>query len=133
MCLHGVGQAARATDGRSEQHVVREDNVGRLERAQRLRVRLHVRLALRGREVLQQPCLEPLVLVEHEHRQQSVRQLGHDDARTADVVILRVSFLADDRDVVSSAHPLARERARVDVRTGAAQQVAVPDKDPHGG
>ena len=113
--------------------MVREDEVGGQQRAQRLRVRLDVRVALGAREVLQQPRLEPLVPVEHEDRQQPVRQLRHDDLRAAEVVPLRVPLLADDVDVVAGAAPLARERTRVDVRAGAAEQVAVPEEDPHGG
>ena len=77
-------------------------------------------------------ALEPLVVVEHEHGQQAAGKLGHDDRRAADVVALRVPLLADDRHVVAEAAPLARERPRVDVRAGAAQEVAVPENDPHG-
>ena len=77
--------------------------------------------------------VEAFVVVEHEDRQQPAGQLGHDDACAAEVVALRVPLLADDDDVVAEAAPLARERARVDVRAGAAEEVAVPEKDPHGG
>ena len=79
-------------------------------------------------EVLEQPRLEPLVAVEHEHGQQAAGQLGPDDARAAEVVLLRGALLADDRHVVPGEAPLPRERARVDVRAGAAEQVAVPER-----
>ena len=46
VCLHRVARTARAADGAAEEHVVREDEVGRLERAERLCVGLDVRLAL---------------------------------------------------------------------------------------
>ena len=39
-------------------------------------------------------------------------------------------LLAQDGHVVPGAAPLARELARVDVRPGAAEQVAVPEQDP---
>ena len=88
----------------------------------------------RGREVLQQLRLQALVPVEHEDRQQLARQLRHDDARAAEVVVAPACrVLADDGHVVAGEAPLARERARVDVRTGAAEEVAVPENDPHGG
>ena len=86
---------------------------------------------LGGGEVLQELGLEPLVAVDDEHRQQAARQLGHDDLRAAEVVLLGRALLADDDDVVALPAPLARERARVDVRAGAAEQVAVPEEDPH--
>ena len=44
-----------------------------------------------SREVLEQPRLEPLVAVEHEHGQQPVRQLGPHDARAAEVVVRRAA------------------------------------------
>ena len=120
-----------AANWAAEEHVVRKDELGRLERAERLRIGLHVRVALGDREVLQQPSLEPFVLVEHEYRQQPVRKLRHHDARAAEVVTFRVPLLAHNRDVVAEVAPLARERARVDVRARPAEQVAVPDDDPH--
>ena len=42
---------------------------------------LDVALALRRSQILEPPRLEPLVAVEHEDRQQAVRQLGPHDAR----------------------------------------------------
>ena len=44
---------------------------------------------------------------------------------------LRDLAIADD-PVLAEAAPLERERARVHVRAGAAQEVAVPENDPHG-
>ena len=52
--LHGVAQVACAPDRAAEEHVVREDEVGGTERAKHLRVRIHIGVALRPREVLQQ-------------------------------------------------------------------------------
>src|ERR1043166_3353628 len=51
------------------------------------------------------------------------------DARGAGVVALRVALLTDDGHLVAAGAPRAGERARVDVRAGAAQEVAVPDED----
>ena len=59
-------------------------------------------------------------------------QVGHDDPRPAEVVALRMPLLADDRHVVPGEAPLARERARVDVRARPAEQIPVPEQDPHG-
>jgi hypothetical protein len=109
--------------------VVREEQVGRQQLPERGGVRLDVRLALRGREVLQEPRLEPLVAVEDEDRQKPLGQLRDDDPRAADVVPLRVALLADDGDVVARAAPLARERAGVDVRAGTSEEVPVPGED----
>ena len=61
------------------------------ELAQRRRVRLDVARALVLGEVLQQPRLEPLVAVEHEHRQQPARQLGPHDPGAAEVVVARAA------------------------------------------
>ena len=79
-------RAGRGADRPAEQDVVREDEVGRQQLAQRRRVRLDVALALVAREVLEEPRLEPLVAVEHEDRQQRRRISGPHDARAAEVV-----------------------------------------------
>ena len=81
--------------------MVGEDEVGRKLGANRSGVRLDVALALLGRQLLEQPRLEPLVAVEHEDGQEVVRQFGPDDARAAQVVRARVSLLADDHDLVA--------------------------------
>ena len=60
--------AERGADGAAHQDVVREHEVGREQLAQRRDVRVDVAPALVSGEVLQQPRLEPLVAVEHEHR-----------------------------------------------------------------
>ncbi len=99
--LHRVARTARGADRPAEEHVVREHEVGRQQFAHGGGVRLDVAVALLDREVLQQPRLEALVAVEHEDRQQAVGQIGHDDARAAEVVPLRVPLLAHDRDVVA--------------------------------
>ena len=130
--LDRVAQAARGADRAAEQDVVREHEVGRCELAQRGRVRLDVALALLEREVLEQPRLEPLVAVEHEHGQQAAGSSGRTTSRAAEVERLRMPLLADDGDVVPGPRPLARQRPRVDVRARSAEQVAVPDQDPHG-
>ena len=85
----------------AEQDVVGEDEVGRQLGANRSGVRLDVALTLLGRQLLEQPRLEPLVPVEHEDGQEVVRQFGPDDPRAAQVVRARVSLLADDHDLVA--------------------------------
>ena len=109
-----------APDGRPEQHVVREDEVGRQVLAQRRGVRLDVAVALGLREVLQQPRLEPLVPVEHERPAAARRARAARPPRRRGRT-LRMRLLAEDDDVVARAAPLARERPRVDVRAGAAE------------
>ncbi len=81
--------------------------------------------------VLDAPHLVALVAVEDEHRQQATDVRTH-GRRTAEVEALRVGLLGEDGDVVAGVAPLAREHARVDVRAGAAEEVAVPEEDAHG-
>ena len=107
-----------------------EDEVGRQVLAERGGVRLDPRVELGARAVLHELHLVALVAVEDEDRQQAADVRPH-GLRAAEVVALRVRLLAEDRHVVPGAAPLARERARVDVRAGAAEQVAVPEQDPH--
>ena len=127
--LDPEGHPARRADRRSEQDMVREDEVGRSELPQGRRVRRDVRLPLRRREVDEQARLEPLVAVEDEGRQQPLRQLRHDERRAAEVVALRMPLLADDRDLVPRQAPLPREGARVDVGACSSEEVPVPEKD----
>ena len=122
----------RRSDRRAHQHVVRKHEIGGPERAQGHRVRLDIACTFLLAEVLEQPRLEPVVAVEDEDRQQSVWQLGPDDPRAGQVVLVGVRLLAEDGHIVTGVAPIARERARVDVRPGPAEQVAVPDEDPHG-
>jgi hypothetical protein len=57
---------------------------------------------------------------------------GAETLAGAEVVALRVSLLTDDRDVVPGEAPFARERTRVHVRAGSAEEVAVPEQNAHG-
>ncbi len=120
-----------SADGGTKQDVVRKYQVGRQQLAQSSRVRLDVGLPFGDREVLQQPRLETRVAVEHEHGQQAAGKLRVDDGRAAEVVPFGLAVLADDDHVVPRAAPLPSERPRVDVRPGSAEQVAVPDENPH--
>ena len=128
--LDAERRTGRLADRSSEQHVVDEDEVGR-EPAQHLCVRCDVCGALAGRQVLQESWLEAGVTIHHEHGQQPTWKLGDDHARAAEVVLLRRALLADDRHLVTGPAPLAGERARVDVRAGPTEQVAVPERDAH--
>ena len=94
-------------------------------------VRLDPRVELRARAVLEQLHLVALVAVEHEGGQQAA-DIRPDDPCRADVVTLGMRLLAEDDDVVPRAAPLPREGARVDVRAGAAEEIAVPEQDAHG-
>ena len=108
-----------------------EDDVGRQVLAQRRGVRLDPALELLPRAVLDELHLVALVAVEHEDGQEPAH-VRPDDARAAEVVELRSRLLAEDGDVVAGVRPLPRQRPRVDVGAGAAEQVAVPEEDAHG-
>jgi len=73
--LDREARAGRCGDRTAEQNVVREDEVGRQERAERRCVRVDVAIALGRREVLEKPRLQTLVAVEHEDGQEPVGQL----------------------------------------------------------
>ena len=131
MRLDGEGRPARDPDRRAEQDVVDEKRVRRKLLADGGRVRLDEALELDARQILEAPRLEALVAVEDEHGQQPAGQLRADDPGAAEVEQLGMAFLADDHDVMARTAPFACERARVDVRARPAEQVAVPDDDPH--
>ncbi len=130
MRLHGIRRTGRASDRPAEQYVVAEEEVRGNVLTNNGRVRLDPGVELIARAVLEQPHAIALVVVEHEDRQEAA-DVGPHDLRAADVEPLGVRFLADDGHVVPLARPLPRELARVDVRARAAQQVPVPDDDPH--
>ena len=115
----------------AEQDVVREHDVGRQLFADRRGVQGDVAVAFGGSEVRQHPRLDAFVAVEHEHRQQAA-DVGPDDRGAAELVELRVRLLTEDDDLVAGGAPFAGERTRVDVRARAAEEVAVPEQDPHG-
>ena len=75
--------------------------------------------------------LEPLVPIHDEHGQQSTRKIDGNRLRAAEVVLLWRAFLRDDDDLVSTAAPLTRERASVDIRPGSSEEVTVPEQDAH--
>ena len=128
--LHGVRRACRRADRTSRKDMVREDEVGRQQLPHGAGVELDVAIALRARQVLELPRLEPFVAVDDEHRQDPADLRPH-DARMPQVEALRVPLLAQHDDIVTGERPLARERARVHVRPGPSEQVAVPEEDPH--
>lgn len=130
--LDGERHAARQADRASREDVIHEQEVGRELGPNGRGVRLDVRLALLAREILEVAGLEVLVVVEDEDRQRPGKPRA-DDARAAEVEPLAVGLLAEDDDLMASPRPFARERARVDVRAGAAQEVAVPEENLQGG
>jgi hypothetical protein len=78
--------------------------------------------------------LEPLVAVADVHGQQAADVGvvdGHGARRPGLGELRRVAVLADEVNLVAEACERPREVRVVDVRTGAPQQVAVEDQDPH--
>jgi hypothetical protein len=110
--------------------VVGQQEVGRPLLPNGSRVGGDVVVQLRAGHVLHKTRPDRLVVVEHEDRQVWA-DVGPYDARATQVVALRVAVLAEDDDLVALLAPGARERSRVDVGAGAAEQVAVPDEDLH--
>ena len=118
-------------DRSAHQDVVREDEAGGAEVAEGGDVRLDVGGPLGGREVLEEPRLEPLVAVEDERGQQASRQLRPDHLGSRKVVPARVALLADHRHLVPGEAPFPRQGSGVDVRARSPEQVPVPEVDPH--
>ncbi len=131
MRLDPERRAGGGRDGAPHQHVIREDQVGRQQLPERGGVRIHVGSALGRRRVLQELGTQTGIAVQDEHRQHPTGQVGDDNLRPAQVVAGGVAFLTHHDDVVAGAAPRARKRTGVDVRPGPAEQVAVPEKDPH--
>jgi hypothetical protein len=77
-----------------------------------------------------QPRLDALVTIEDEDREHGA-DLGPDHLGAAEVEGRRLRLLAEDEHLVPGTAPSARDRARVDIRARSAQQVAVPEEDPH--
>ena len=128
--LDGEWHSGRGADRRSEEDVVREEEVGRQVLAHGGGVPFDEVLPLRGSEVLEVAGLHVLVAVEHEDRERPVEQRP-DDRGAAEVVLLRMGLLAEDDDLVAEPSPRPRERPRIDVRPRPAQEVAVPNENLH--
>ena len=129
--LHGVARSGRLAHRTAEQNVVAEDEIGGKLGSDGGGVRLHPRVKLRTRAVLQELHLVPFVAVAHEHGKQTA-DIRPNDARGAQVVQLRVRLLAEDDNLVPGPAPFPGERPRVDVRPSAAEQVAMPEDNLHG-
>ena len=86
----------RGADRAAEQDVVREDEVGGQQLAQRRRVPLDPVVELGARAVLDELHLVALVAVEHEDGQQPADVRPH-ERRAAEVVPLRMRLLAEAR------------------------------------
>ena len=128
VCLDRVARAGRRSHRPAEEDVVREDDVRREVFAERGGVQVDVAVTLLPREVGQAFCFESLVAVKDEDRQEAA-DVGADVACAAEVVLLRARLLREDGHVVAAEAPFPGERARVDVRAGPAEQVAVPEED----
>ena len=128
--LDGVRASHRGADRPAEEEVVRQHEVGRKVLAHGGRARLHEALALGPAEILDASSLHVLVAVDDEHRQETAH-VGPDHLCPADVVPIGMRILAEDNDLVTEARPGARETARVDIRSGAAQEIAVPEENLH--
>ena len=131
MRLDGEARAGCGRDRRAHDDVVREHEVGRQQAAQHSGVRLDVPVALGGGAVLHASGVEAFVAVEDEDGQQPVGELGP-HARAPPRSNPPGAAPADHGDVVRGPRPFPHERPRVDVRARAAEEVAVPDADPHG-
>jgi hypothetical protein len=94
------------------------------------RVLFDVVVALLCSQILDEACLEPLVSVEDEDGQDTA-DVGADELGAGEVEALRMPLLAEDDHIVPRAGPLPRERARVHVGARPAEEVAVPEQDPH--
>ena len=128
--LDHVATAGRRSDGRPEQDVVDEDEVGGQALAQRGGVRVDPRVEVRARAVLHPLDLVALVFVQHEYRQEPADVWAH-SIGAAEVVALWMRLLGEHGHVVALAPPLAHELAGVDVRARARQEIAMPDEDAH--
>ena len=129
--LDGERGAGRESHGAAEKDVVREHEVGRQQLAHRGGVRLHPALELLPGAVRNATdVVEALVAVEHEDRKETAHVRPHRRGST-EVVHLRPGLLAQHGYVVTGTAPLARERTRVDVGAGAAEEIAVPEQDAH--
>ena len=128
--LHHKRQPAGIGDGSTHQHMVREHEIGGHLRAQRGSVERDVAVSLGSREVLQQLRLDAFVAVEHEDGQQTA-DVRAEHLRSPEVVALGIGLLANDDDVVTGAAPLTCECTCIDVRPRSAEQVPVPEQDPH--
>jgi two-component system response regulator RegX3 len=128
--LDHVATAGRSSDGRPEQDVVDEDEVGGQALAERGGVRVDPRVELHTAAVLQELDLVALVFVQHEYGQEAADVWAH-GVCAAEVVALWMRLLGEHGHIVALAPPLAHELAGVDVRARARQQIAMPDEDAH--
>ena len=125
-----AGSSGRGADGPAHDQVVREDELRRQVVPQGRRVHLYEVRPLLPAEVLDAACLEVLVAVDDEDREDRA-DVGAHDARAAEVVALRMGILAEDDHLVALPGPRTRQRARVDIRPGASQEIAVPEQNLH--
>ena len=128
--LDGVPRPGGRADGPAEQHVIREDEVGREQGPDGGRVLVDPGVELVARAVLDATHLVALVAVEDEDREEPMN-VRAEHGRAAEVVRLGAGLLAEHRHVVPCATPLAGELARVDVRARPAEEVSVPEQDAH--
>jgi len=81
---------------------------------QHRRVALHIVFTFGGCEVLYQRGVQAVVVVQHEHRQPAI-DVGPYRARPAEIEILRMRVLGEDRHVMAVKAPCPCQRACVDV------------------
>jgi hypothetical protein len=111
--------------------VVDEEKVGREVLAERRGVELDEALSVRQSQILEKGGLEILVAVEDENGQGDVNPGSNDLDALEAFVPVGVRVLAEDDDLVSEPAPGLRERARVDIRSGPTEEVAVPEENLH--
>ena len=94
--LDAEARTRRCTHRTAEEHVIREDEVGRQQLADRGRIPLDPVVELGARALLDELHLVPLVAVEHEDGQETADVRPH-ELRAAEVVALGVRLLAQAR------------------------------------
>ena len=111
--------------------MVGEDQIGGHALPHRARVRFDPLGEAVARAILQEHDLVACVAVEHEDRQKAVDVRTHGRG-ASEIVPLGMRLLREDDDVVPGSRPFAGDLPCVDVRARAAEEVPVPEQDPHG-
>src|SRR4051812_12895259 len=128
--LDGEGHPDRCPHGRSQEHMVGEEEARREMLPHRRRVLIDEALPFPRRQVGQPACFHVLVAVEDEDGQRPLDSRP-DGLGPAEVEAFRMWILAEDDDVMAELTPGLREGAGIDVRPRSAQEVAVPEENLH--
>jgi hypothetical protein len=111
--------------------MVDEDAIGRKKFAHGGGIELDEAFPLGLGQILEIGRFEILVAVEDEDRQGPVDR-GSNDLDTLEAFVpVRMRVLAEDDDLMSETAPGARQGARIDIRSRASEEVAVPKENLH--